>query len=445
MFSWISHGFDTIDKVIFLQSVLWSWPIEKKKPKFLKLMSGVLENGKKVIEQPLRRSSRNKQGAEKSEPTNNNTKDDNTEDEYGFLNYRNILRIRLGRYEFDTWYGNSALFKEPTFNKLDDKFYTTLAFKDTNNNINNSSTESSITTSTTKISIIKSAESPHNQLKFDSKTKEPWLDVLQVCPYCFKFTDLQLEMEQHINCCQFKNKLPGKVTYNDGELVIRKVKGLNHKLFCQCMCLMAKFFLENKSIFYHLDYFDFYVAYQTLDRHEVPMGFYSRELLSWESNNLSCICVLPCYQQRHLGTKLIDFSYSLSKYEQQISGPEHPLSLLGKMTYLKYWCRNIALNFTYGFLSSKKYVTLQMVSEKTGFRIEDILLSLSFMEVIYDNKLKNKDMDYYQEKFKYSDHYVFLQDDNYRVCIDKFKIKNWIVANKVRNQTILDEKCFVFY
>lgn len=389
------------------------------------------------IEKPLRRSSRNKIPDESS-VTNNKPVSENGDDEYGFLDYRNVSRIRLGKYEFDAWYGNSALFKEPVVSKNDNKMRTGLAFKENN-------FEQSVTMPLTKKVSDTNLPTKTNTYAIDSEHQKPWIDILYVCPYCFKFTDEETEWEQHTNCCAFRTKLPGKVMYNDGELVVRKVKGIHHKLFCQCMCLMAKFFLDNKSMFYHLDYFDFYVAYQTLDKYEVPMGFYSRELLSWESNNLSCICVLPCYQKRHLGTKLIDFSYSLSKYEQQVSGPENPLSPLGKMTYLKYWCRTIALNFVYGELSTKKHVTLQMISESTFFRTEDILLSLSFLNVIYDNQMKDPQMDYYLDEYKHSDHFVFIEDGNYKVCIDKHGIKKWIVESKIPNNSILDKNCYIFY
>ncbi|GMM45272.1 histone acetyltransferase [Pichia kluyveri] len=379
----------------------------------------------------LRRSTRNVSSSVSPVKEAKSEIEGNSEEEYGFIDYKNVKTIRLGRYQFNTWYGNSALFKEPYHDKITNTMCTELEFK------------------TVDLEPLETVvnDSIRNSQKYevDSENKNPWLETLYFCPYCFKFTDVQLEWEQHINYCKSKNKLPGKVMYNDGETVIRKVKGVNHKLFCQCMCLIAKFFLDNKSIFYHLEYFDFYVIYQHLDRHEVPMGFYSRELLSWDSNNLSCICVMPCYQKRRLGTKLIDFSYNLTKYEQQISGPEHPLSELGKITYLNYWCRTIAILFVYGELSAKKYVTLQMISEATGFRIDDIFLALSTLKVLYHNGKKNPDMDYYLERYKYSDHYVFVKDENYNVYIDKTKLKKWIIDNKVENKMILDKNCFVFY
>lgn len=383
----------------------------------------------------LRRSTRHTRSNSHDDGTKKKKIEEPVPNEYGFLDYQNVARIRLGRYEFNTWYGNSALFKEPVPNKINKKLTTKLLFKETITDVNLSPSKNS---SSTIMLLL-------NNPSIEIEDKKPWIDVLYVCPFCFKFTDKKIEWEQHLNCCRFRNNLPGKVMYNDGQLIIRKVKGRDHELFCQCMCLMAKFFLDNKSIFYDLDYFDFYVAYQILDRIEVPMGFYSRELLSWESNNLSCICVLPCYQKRGLGTKLIDFSYNLSKYEQQISGPERPFSPLGKLTYLRYWCRCLSLSFVYGSLSTKKYVTLQSISETIGFRIEDILLTLSFLGVLYTNNKKNIKMDYYLEKYKYSDHFVYIQDDNYRVFIDKIKIKKWIIENKVSNSKILEPNCFIFY
>lgn len=385
---------------------------------------------------PLRRTTRSNKTSQFDGDITNTKVEEGADDEYGFLDYQNVPRIRLGRFEFNTWYGNSALFKEPTPNKTNKTFQTKLAFRDNAIDVNVSPTKKSISSAVV-------AELNDHLIEFENK--KPWIDLLYVCPFCFKFTNIKVEWEHHMNYCKFRTHLPGKVMYNDGKLIVRKVRGVDYKLFCQCMSLMAKFFLDNKSIFYDLDYFDFYVAYQVLDRVEVPMGFYSRELLSWESNNLSCICVMPCYQKRGLGTKLIDFSYKLSEYEQQISGPERPLSPLGKLTYLRYWCRCLSLSFVYGCLSTKTKVTLQMISETIGFRNEDILMALSFLGVLYHNNKKNPNMDYYLERYKYCDNYIFLQDEHYKVYIDKLKIKKWIIENRVTNNSILNDDCFVFY
>lgn len=258
--------------------------------------------------------------------------------DYGSLNYRNIHRIKVGRYEFDAWFGNSAIFMQNETDLLGYKAF-----------------EKGVRRTSSKKKIIEHAQ-----------TKKPWIEKLCFCPYCFKYTDNTSEIQRHCQGCPYKSKLPGKVMYFDGEVTIRKVKGCRHKLFCQCMCVLAKFFLDNKSIFFNLEYYDFYVIYQMMDGYLTPMGFFSQELMSWDNNILSCIMVIPCYQKHHLGTKLIDFSYKLSRFKQKISGPERPLSALGRISFLKYWCSRICICFLYGSLSTYKHVGLSLISQNSG-------------------------------------------------------------------------------
>lgn len=329
-----------------------------------------------------------------------------TSEEYGFLNYRNVKRLRIGRYEFDTWFGNSAVFSEPMFNKSTSKYEVHLAYQD-----------------------------PKEQKKIGNKIKsykdhvvedeKPWIEVLYFCCYCFKFTDNKEEWECHQQSCKYQFLAPGKVMYDFDNTVIRRISGFHHKLFCQCMCLLAKFFLDNKSIFYYVDNFDFYVIYKVVDDQLLPMGFYSRELLSWENNNLSCICVFPCYQKHHLGALLIDFSYALSKHENQVSGPEHPLSELGQIAYLKYWCRRI---YEYLCNIGTSHTSLEIMSQSTGIRIHELLDALSFMGILYKIG-KNKATHTF-----YSDHKIGLDNEDsveseFHVYLDRIHLQSWIEQN----------------
>ncbi|ODV85814.1 hypothetical protein CANARDRAFT_232740 [[Candida] arabinofermentans NRRL YB-2248] len=336
---------------------------------------------------------------------------------YGSLDYRNVSRLQLGTYEFDTWFGNPVLFthNEPEF----------LGFKQLQKAVK-------VTTSNKKY------------LEFN-EAKKIWIPKLYFCPNCFKYTDIQDEMDIHIQCCTYRKKLPGKIMYHDGEVSIRKVKGSKHKLFCQCMCILAKFFLGNKSVFFNLDFYDFYIIYKKLNGVPTPMGFYSRELLSWEANNLSCILVIPCYQKQQLGTKLIDFSYHLSNYEQIISGPERPLSPFGKISYLSFWSKALVRAFIYGNLSTYRHITLEIISRKTGFRTEDIILALDYMEVLFESGEKNTLLDYYSWNSKSDDGFVYLEDDNYKIYISKVKLKKWLVEKQVSSETSLNPSRLILY
>uniref|UniRef100_A0A915IFZ8 histone acetyltransferase n=1 Tax=Romanomermis culicivorax TaxID=13658 RepID=A0A915IFZ8_ROMCU len=57
--------------------------------------------------------------------------------------------------------------------------------------------------------------------------------------------------------------------------------------------------------------------------------------------NLSCILILPPYQCKGYGKFLIELSYVLSKFEDKIGSPEHPLSDMGLIAYRGYWKEKI--------------------------------------------------------------------------------------------------------
>ena len=52
------------------------------------------------------------------------------------------------------------------------------------------------------------------------------------------------------------------------------------------------------------------------------IGFFSKEKMSWDNNNLACILVFPPWQKRGLGKILMGVSYELSRREGRIGGPE---------------------------------------------------------------------------------------------------------------------------
>ena len=94
-------------------------------------------------------------------------------------------------------------------------------------------------------------------------------------------------------------------------------------MFCECLSLFAKLFLDTKSVCYDVEGFLFYIlAEQLPDGKSHVVGFFSKERCSWDQNNLACLSVFPPFQKRGLGKLLIAFSYELSKREKKIGSPE---------------------------------------------------------------------------------------------------------------------------
>ena len=134
---------------------------------------------------------------------------------------------------------------------------------------------------------------------------------------------------------------------------IYEVDGEEHTLFCQCLSLFAKLFLDTKSISYDVEPFLFYTLVEDVPpptpdsaggkvggggggkaQQQQPqqgkkriVGFFSKEKMSWDGNILACILIFPPYQRKGLGKILISVSYALARREGKIGGPEKRIYL----------------------------------------------------------------------------------------------------------------------
>lgn len=120
---------------------------------------------------------------------------------------------------------------------------------------------------------------------------------------------------------------------------------MRKQLYAQNLSLFAKLFLDTKSVFYDVTTFLYYVLVandpepailstpndRSLSRvsdaggqtkQKQVVGFFSKEKMSWDNNNLACILVFPPWQKQGLGQILMGASYELSKREGRLGGPE---------------------------------------------------------------------------------------------------------------------------
>ncbi|KAJ1986905.1 Histone acetyltransferase [Dimargaris cristalligena] len=91
---------------------------------------------------------------------------------------------------------------------------------------------------------------------------------------------------------QFKCSLrhpPGDEIYRDRHLSIFEVDGRKNKVYCQNLCLLAKMFLDHKTLYYDVEPFLFYILTEVDDEGCHFVGYFSKEKHSSLEYNLSYI------------------------------------------------------------------------------------------------------------------------------------------------------------
>ncbi|KTG33999.1 hypothetical protein cypCar_00013434 [Cyprinus carpio] len=159
-----------------------------------------------------------------------------------------------------------------------------------------------------------------------------------------------------------------------------QVDGNVSTIYCQNLCLLAKLFLDHKTLYYDVEPFLFYVLTQNDSKGCHLVGYFSKEKHCQQKYNVSCIMILPQYQRKGYGRFLIDFSYLLSKREGQPGSPEKPLSDLGRLSYMAYW-RSVVLECLHEIRD--RQLTIRKLSKFTGICPQDItatLLNLNMLE-----------------------------------------------------------------
>ncbi|ORY32175.1 hypothetical protein BCR39DRAFT_524465 [Naematelia encephala] len=199
---------------------------------------------------------------------------------------------------------------------------------------------------------------------------------LWLCEFCLKYMKSGFVAGRHAMKCKARHP-PGDEIYRDGNVSVFEVDGRKNKIYCQNLCLLAKMFLDHKTLYYDVEPFLFYVMTEFDDVGARFVGYFSKEKRS-PVNNVSCIMTLPVRQRKGWGQLLIDFSYLLSKKEGRVGSPEKPLSGLGEVTYKRYWTLTI---FAY-LRNSTGHVTIDGISAATSMTHEDIYSTLKYEGMI---------------------------------------------------------------
>jgi histone acetyltransferase MYST1 len=225
-----------------------------------------------------------------------------------------------------------------------------------------------------------------------------------------------------------KREPVGRLVYSKAPYSVYEVDGEIDKLFCQNLSLFAKLFLDTKSVFFDVATFLYYLLVVTVPRdlrnpriggqkHQI-VGFFSKEKMSWDQNNLACILVFPPWQKKGLGKTLMAVSYEISKRERKIGGPERPLSNLGRKSYVSFWSSTIARYIL--SLPVRKPSSVKSIAEATFILPEDIISTLKEMDIISATRKADGS-----------------------IIISKSAVKEWVTKHRVDISAVVDETAFL--
>nr|XP_057917472.1 histone acetyltransferase KAT6B isoform X1 [Doryrhamphus excisus]XP_057917473.1 histone acetyltransferase KAT6B isoform X1 [Doryrhamphus excisus]XP_057917474.1 histone acetyltransferase KAT6B isoform X1 [Doryrhamphus excisus] len=204
------------------------------------------------------------------------------------------------------------------------------------------------------------------------------LQRLYLCEFCLKYMRSKNILQRHTKKCGWFHP-PANEIYRKDDLSVFEVDGNVSKLFCQNLCLLAKLFLDHKTLYYDVEPFLFYILTKNDKKGCHLVGYFSKEKLCQQKYNVSCIMILPQYQRQGFGRFLIDFSYLLTRQEGQAGSPEKPLSDLGRLSYLAYW-KSVILEYLYKH--PDKHVSVKGISRATGMCPHDIAATLQHLGMI---------------------------------------------------------------
>lgn len=210
------------------------------------------------------------------------------------------------------------------------------------------------------------------------------LPCIYLCENCLKYVKSRTCLRRHFTKCKLRHP-PGNEIYRKGTISFFEIDGRSNRVYAQNLCLLAKCFLDHKTLYYDTDPFLFYIMTETDDRGCHIVGYFSKEKVSSEDYNVACILTLPPYQRKGYGKIMIEFSYELSKFEGKTGSPEKPLSDLGLLSYRSYWAETIIeliINLKTPDGCQRPQISINEISELTSIKKEDVISTLQVLNMI---------------------------------------------------------------
>lgn len=115
------------------------------------------------------------------------------------------------------------------------------------------------------------------------------LPKLYICEFCLRYQKSEVSMVRHAAKCVWRHP-PGDEIYRQGKLSVWQVDGKRHKQYCQHLCLLAKFFLDYKTLWTEVEPFLFYVMTLADSEGCHTVGYFSKVggPRPWRTTRVGC-------------------------------------------------------------------------------------------------------------------------------------------------------------
>ncbi|KXN68804.1 acyl-CoA N-acyltransferase [Conidiobolus coronatus NRRL 28638] len=99
---------------------------------------------------------------------------------------------------------------------------------------------------------------------------------LFMCEFCLKYMKSSYICYRHMLKCKVRNP-PGDEIYRENNLSVFEVDGRKNRIYCQNLCLLAKMFLDHKTLYYDVEPFLFYILTEVDKRGCHLVGYFSKD------------------------------------------------------------------------------------------------------------------------------------------------------------------------
>jgi histone acetyltransferase MYST1 len=112
------------------------------------------------------------------------------------------------------------------------------------------------------------------------------LETLYVCEFCLCYMKHVSTYKKHNMECKCRHP-PGQEIYRHEDLAVYEIDGKEHRAYCQKLCLLAKLFLDHKTLYFETSPFLVYVVTKVDNQGAHIVGYFSKEKV-----RLPCAVVL---------------------------------------------------------------------------------------------------------------------------------------------------------